>query len=85
MMYIGAQVSLYPLGQADLLPGIQDVWEALEEAGLRKEPGPMSTLVYGQDEAVLAALRAGFERATQRGPAVMVITLTNACPTPREE
>jgi uncharacterized protein YqgV (UPF0045/DUF77 family) len=84
-MVVGAQVSLYPLGQPDLLPGIQDVWEALEEAGLRTEPGPMSTLVYGHDEVVLAALRAGFERAAQRGPAVMVITLTNACPVPREE
>lgn len=81
-MVIGAQVSLYPLGQPDLLPAIQDIWDALEEAGLHKEAGPMSTLVYGEDEAVLAALRAGFARATQRGPAVMVITLTNACPLP---
>jgi uncharacterized protein YqgV (UPF0045/DUF77 family) len=84
-MVIGAQVSLYPLGQADLLPGIQDVWEELEKAGLPQTPGPMSTLVHGEDEAILAALRAGFERATQHGPAVMVITLTNACPLPPEE
>lgn len=81
-MYVGAQVSLYPLGQADLLPGIQDVWQALEEAGLSKEPGPLSTLVYGEDAAVLEALRRGFGRAAARGPAVMVITLTNACPLP---
>ncbi len=54
-MVIGAQVSLYPLGQPDLLPGIQDVWEALEEAGLQKEPGPMSTLVSGEDGVGLAA------------------------------
>jgi uncharacterized protein YqgV (UPF0045/DUF77 family) len=83
-MVIGAQVSLYPLGQDDLLPGIQDVWEELEAAGLPQTPGSMSTLVYGEDEAVLEALRAGFKRAAERGPAVMVITLTNACPLPPE-
>ncbi len=81
-MYIGAQVSLYPLGQTDLLPAIQDVWQALEEAGLTQEPGPLSTLVYGEDAAVVEALRRGFQRAVERGPAVMVITLTNACPLP---
>ena len=84
-MIIGAQVSLYPLGQDDLLPGIQDVWEELEAAGLPKTPGSMSTLVYGEDQAVLEALRAGFARAAERGPTVMVITLTNACPLPPEE
>ncbi len=83
-MLVGVQVSLYPLGQGDLLPGIQDVWDALGEAGLRAEPGPLSTVVYGEDEACLAALREGFRRATGRGPAVMVITMTNACPMPRE-
>jgi uncharacterized protein YqgV (UPF0045/DUF77 family) len=83
-MVIGAQVSLYPLGQDDLLPGIQDVWEELEAAGLQQNPGPMSTLVYGEDQAVLDALRSGFARAAERGPAVMVITMTNACPLPPE-
>lgn len=81
-MYVGTQVSLYPLGQRDLTPAIQDIWEALDEAGVEKQAGPMSTLVFGEDQVVLEALRQGFERATQRGPAVMVITLTNACPMP---
>ncbi len=84
-MRIGAQVSLYPLGQADLLPAIQDIWDALREAGLAVEPGPLSTLVYGEDDAVLRALGEGFRRATARGPAVLVITLSNACPVPAED
>ncbi len=83
-MQIGAQVSLYPLGQADLLPAIQDIWDVLREAGLAVEPGPLSTLVYGEEEAVLRALGEGFRRATARGPAVLVITLSNACPIPGE-
>ena len=77
-MVVGVQVSLYPFGQADLLPAIQDVWDALAQAGLEQHPGPMSTLVYGEDQAVLEALREGFRRAAARGPAVMVITLTLA-------
>lgn len=84
-MMIGAQVSLYPLGQPDLVPAIQEVWQSLEEAGLEAEPGPMSTLVWGEDRQVLEALRQGFQRATQHGPAVLVITLTNACPMPKRE
>jgi uncharacterized protein YqgV (UPF0045/DUF77 family) len=81
-MHIGTQVSLYPLGQQDLAPAIQDIWEALDEAGVERQAGPMSTLAFGEDQLVLEALRRGFERAAQRGPAVMVITLSNACPLP---
>lgn len=81
-MFIGAQVSLYPLGQPDLAPAIQEIWDQLEEAQLQQEPGPMSTLVWGEDQQVLDALRKGFQQATQHGPAVLVITLTNACPVP---
>ncbi|MBN1485720.1 MAG: thiamine-binding protein [Chloroflexia bacterium] len=84
-MYVGTQVSLYPLGQQDLAPAIQDIWDALAEAGLEQQPGPMSTLVWGEDEAVLKALRQGFRRAAERGPAVVVITMTNACPLPEQD
>ncbi len=81
-MYIGAQISLYPLGQPDLVPAIQEVWDALSEAGLRYEPGLMSTLAFGEDGVILDALKEGFRRATRQGPAVLVVTLTNACPMP---
>jgi uncharacterized protein YqgV (UPF0045/DUF77 family) len=83
-MYVGAQISLYPLAQADLAPGIQDIWDALEEADLDQQPGPMSTLAFGEDEAILQSLQEGFRRAAERGPAVLVITLTNACPMPEK-
>ncbi len=84
-MEISAQVSLYPLGQADLLPSIQALWEALEKAGLNYRAGPMSTLVSGPDQAVLEALRQGFQKAAELGQAVMVVTLSNACPIDGEE
>lgn len=85
MMGISAQVSLYPLGQEDLAPAIGEIWKALAAHGLEYTPGPMSTLTWGDDEAILNALRDGFRRAAELGPAVLVITLTNACPVPGKE
>ncbi len=85
MMGVSAQVSLYPLGQEDLAPAIEEIWKALAAHGLEYRPGPMSTLTWGDDEAVLNALRDGFRRAAELGPAVLVITLTNACPAPGKE
>jgi uncharacterized protein YqgV (UPF0045/DUF77 family) len=83
-MGISAQVSLYPLGQSDLAPAIEAVWEALRTHGLAPQPGAMSTLVQGEDQTVFAALRDAFADATQFGGAVMVITVSNVCPVPPE-
>ncbi len=77
---LSAQVSLYPLGQSDLELAIKDLWQALDERGLEQECGAMSTLVWGDDEEVFAALQEGFRRAAERGGTVMVVTLSNACP-----
>jgi len=79
-MAISAQVSLYPLGQSDLWPAIKAVWQALEKHGLGYRPGPMSTLLEGEEEAVFAALRDAFQAAAEHGSTVMVVTLSNACP-----
>jgi uncharacterized protein YqgV (UPF0045/DUF77 family) len=77
---VSVQISLYPLGQSDLGPAIKDLWHALDEQGLEQERGAMSTLAWGDDEAVFSALREGFRRAGERGGTVMVVTLSNACP-----
>lgn len=79
-MVIGAQVSIYPLRQECLTPAIQAVSQALTEAGLRPEIGPMSTLLAGEAEAVFAALRDAFVGAAATGHVVMTVTLSNACP-----
>ena len=84
MIGISAQVSLYPLGQAELAPAIQEVLDALAAKGLPLQTGSMSTLTWGDDQTVFEALREGFHRATQHGPAVMVITISNACPLPEK-
>ena len=77
---MSAQISLYPLGQEDLSPVIEAVWDALREHGLAFEAGAMSTITWGTDEEVFAALRDAFARAAEWGHAVMVITVSNACP-----
>lgn len=82
MSDIAVQVSLYPLGQADLAPAIEEIWRALAAHGLPYQVGALSTVTAGDDGAVFAALREGFAQATARGPVVMVVTLTNACPAP---
>ena len=83
MTDISAQLSLYPLGQPDLSPAIQAVLDVLDVRGLRYQVGAMSTVTWGDDRAVFAALQEGFAAAVEYGPAVMTIAVSNACPEPR--
>ncbi len=79
-MSASAQVSVYPLGQDDLVPAIEALWRAFEAHGVRYQAGPMSTLLEGEEGALFAALRDGFAAACEHGGTVMVVTLSNACP-----
>ena len=82
MTPISAQVSLYPLGQADLEPAIAALLAALDDHGLRYEVGSMSTVVWGEADAIWDALRDGFARAAALGGAILNLTISNACPLP---
>ena len=79
-MGVTAQVSVYPLGQAQLEPAIEAVWGVLRAHGLHYQAGPMSTRVEGSEETVFAALREAFQAAAQFGGTVMTVTISNACP-----
>ena len=79
-MTVSAQISLYPLRQQELSPGIDALCLALEREGLEVQAGPMSTLVVGESSRLFAALQEGFEQAAARGPVAMVATVSNACP-----
>jgi uncharacterized protein YqgV (UPF0045/DUF77 family) len=85
MIGITAQVSLYPLGQEDLSPAIDKALRTFQECGLDVYPGPMSTLISGDDEILFAALQVAFQRASGQGQVVMVVTFSNACPSPESE
>jgi uncharacterized protein YqgV (UPF0045/DUF77 family) len=82
MYGISAQVSLYPLGQDDLSPAIDAVTQTFARHGIERQTGAMSTLVWGDDEKVFPALFDAFRGAAAKGHAVMVITVSNACPWP---
>jgi uncharacterized protein YqgV (UPF0045/DUF77 family) len=80
MSGISAQVSIYPLKQDKLSPAIDAVLEAFGKHGIESQMGTMSTMVWGDDEEVFAALLDAFRNAASLGEAVMVMTVSNACP-----
>ena len=85
MIGIAAQVSLYPLRQARLGPAIQRADEIFRAHSLDVQPGSMSTILSGDDEAVFAALREAFAAVAGEGQdVVMVVTVSNACPVPSQ-
>lgn len=82
MIGISAQVSLYPLRQQSLSPAIEQAMEIFEQHDVQVEPGSMSTVLVGYDSDVFAALQAAFRQVAEQGHAVMVVTVSNACPVP---
>lgn len=84
MSAVTAQVSLYPLRQTSIGPPIREAMRVFREHGLGTRVGEMSTLVWGEEQVVFAALQEAFRRAAACGDAVMVVTLSNACPSPAE-
>ncbi|MDY7078753.1 MAG: YkoF family thiamine/hydroxymethylpyrimidine-binding protein [Chloroflexota bacterium] len=82
MDVLSAQVSLYPLRQVSIGPPIREVVRVFRQHGLETRIGEMSTLVWGEEQVVFAALRDAFHRAAERGDTVMTVTLSNACPSP---
>jgi uncharacterized protein YqgV (UPF0045/DUF77 family) len=84
MTGISAQVSIYPLKQDKLSPAIDAVLESFAQYGIESQTGAMSTMVWGDDEEVFAALRDAFRQAASLGEVVMVMTVSNACPVPQK-
>ncbi len=80
MARISAQVSLYPLRRTSIGPAIRAAVRTLKEHDLQVRVGEMSTLVWGEEDKVFAALQEVFRGAVEEGDAVMNITLSNACP-----
>lgn len=80
MFGVSAQVGLYPLRQDRLSPVIDKAIEILEDHEIQVEPGPMSTMLSGDDDAIFEALRDVFRKGSEMGEIVMVVTLSNACP-----
>ena len=84
MKMISAQVSLYPLRQKEIEPRIREAVDIFRECGLKTRMGEINTLVWGEEEVLFSAMREAFHQAAESGDTVMVIILSNACPTPKE-
>ena len=82
MSMMTAQVSLYPLRQSSIGPPIREAVRVFRRCGLSTRVGAMSTLVWGEEQALFDALHEAFHQAAERGDTVMTITLSNACPEP---
>lgn len=85
MAQLAAQVSLYPLGQDDLAPAIDEVLRVFTVHGLYVETGPMSTVLSGDDAVLFTALHEATRIAARGGPMVMTITVSNACAVPEAQ
>ena len=82
-MFIAAQVSLYPLRQNRFSPTISRATAILKQHGLNVEPGSMSSVVSGEDEALFDGLKEAFQQITAEGEVVMLTAFSNACPVKR--
>jgi uncharacterized protein YqgV (UPF0045/DUF77 family) len=82
MLGITAQVSFYPLRQEELSPSIEAAAQVFDQHGIERETGPMSTLMWGEDDKVFTALHEAFLRVAAVGETVMTVTISNACPWP---
>lgn len=81
-MVISVQFSLYPLRQERLSPAIEEAVSVLKDHGLRVQMGSMSSVAWGDEDQVFAALKEAFAKSAEGGQVVWVLTLSNACPLP---
>jgi uncharacterized protein YqgV (UPF0045/DUF77 family) len=75
-----AQVSIYPLGQDDLSPAINEALDIFRKHRLEVQPGTMGTIIAGGASVVFASLEEVYRRLANDRRLVMVATLSNACP-----
>ena len=85
MNKISAHMSVYPLRQEEVSPGIGAALDALDESGVGYETGTMGTMLWGEDEEVFQTLLAAFRNAASVGKTTMVVTISNASPWPGGE
>lgn len=52
------------------------------QQGLTVRVGEMSTLIWGEEQAVFDGVEEAFYQAAEEGDVVMHVTFSNACPEP---
>ena len=79
-MNIQAEVSLYPLGAPELGEAIDSFLGELENTGLTVHKGNMSSTLAGDVDEVFAALGKAFKAVANRYKVVLILKVSNACP-----
>lgn len=82
-MKVQAEVSLYPLGTHSVGAAIKRFVGDLEYAGLEPCIGNMSTLLSGDVKDVFKGLGEAFEAVIGHSQAVLIVKVSNACPSSR--
>lgn len=79
-MMSSMEVSLYPLGGADIGTRIYQCIEIFRKYNLAITTGTMSTVIAGESDALFRALREAYDAAASMDGVVMVVKISNVCP-----
>jgi len=78
-MKVHAELSLYPLRQANLAEPIQQFVESLAHDNLQVKTGIMSSVIEGDSPAVFHGIHRAFEQVAQDCDIVLTIKISTAC------
>jgi len=82
---VQAEISLYPLGEKDVLRSVEEFLGILREEGLQPHVGTMSSTVAAESGELFEAIAKAFERVAAHHRCVLVVKYSNACPPPMGE
>lgn len=83
-MIVQAEVSLYPLRTMKLEPALDAFRDGLDAHPVAIETGTMSSRIQGEAGDVFAALSEGFAAVAEKNQAVLIVKISNACPSEAE-
>ena len=78
---ISVQVSVYAL-DGEVRPAVHTYLEALDATGISRETGTLSTVVWGEANAVWNALSSAYDATAAQHPVIVNTTMSNAAPLP---
>lgn len=79
-MKIQAEISLYPLKESQISAYIDEFQNVIQQAGVSIRVGSMSTIIYGEREAVFQAVSDAFAQVADQCKVVLIVKYSNACP-----
>jgi len=84
-MWIQAELSFYPLGTDAVGERVKLFIDGLSAPGISVHPGPMSTVISGEDTAVFKVVQHCFVLSAEAGSAVLCARFSNSCPAPGDD